>query len=197
MRYLLINLHGFLSSHESEKVVQLRDYIESNRSDIHFMSPRLPNNPQAAVELAERLIADNITKYSEIALIGHSLGGYFATYIASRRKLKAVLVNPVVRAYEILCDFFGPCYNPHTDEHFEITANDIEYLVSINVEPVVERQLFLVMQQLGDEIIAPQTTLTHYQGCSTIVESGGCHDFAGLVNHAESILTFLFEDQAR
>jgi len=192
MRDLLINIHGFLSSHESEKVIQLRDYIARNHSDIDFVSPQLPDNPQLAVALLEHLIDDNTAQYRRIALVGHSLGGYFATHIASARKLQCVLVNPLVRAYELMCEFLGPCYNPHTDEHFEITTGDIEYLIGINVEPIVERQLFLVMLQQGDEIVSPDAALEHYQGCKMIVEPGGCHDYSGLVNHAEAMLAFLF-----
>ena len=192
-RDLLINIHGFLSSHESEKVIQLREYIATQRKDIEFISLQLPDKPAAAVELIEHTLDDNEKLYSRIALIGHSLGGYFATHIASRRKLKCVLVNPLVRGYEILCEFLGDCHNPHTGELFDITERDIEYLISINVEPVVEKQLFLVMLQLGDEIISPEATLAHYEGCAQIVEPGGCHDFSGLVNHADTMLKFLFD----
>lgn len=196
MMNLLINIHGFLSSHKSDKVVELRDYIEQKYTDIQFISPCLPDRPADAVRLVEEIIKKQSEFFDAVGIIGHSLGGYFATYIASKNKIKAVLVNPVIRGYEIMCEFYGECYNPHTDTKFSINDRDIEFLISINSEPIRDKSLFLVMLQLGDEIVDAQAVLSCYTGCSIIIEKGGCHDFAGLVNHADSIVDFLFLKKA-
>lgn len=195
MRNLLINIHGFLSSSESDKVIELRRRVESSYSDVEFVSPRLPNTPKAAVELIETLISQNIQSYAAIALVGHSMGGYFATYLAAKYNIRAVLVNPVVRGYVLMCEYIGQCYNLHTNERFEITDKDIEYLIGINFETIPDKTLFLVMQQLGDEIIDPETVLSYYKGCETIIEQGGCHNFSGFPNHAQEIVSFLFARQ--
>lgn len=191
MKNLIINLHGFLSSHESEKVQAFRRYIES-RQDVDFISPQLSDNPKYAVEDIEKLIEENQDKYSKVGLIGHSLGGYYATHLASRRGLKAVLVNPVVRGYDIMCEFFGENTNPHTGKKFEITESDIEYLFKIYLEEIPDHSLFLVMLQLGDEILDPEEALSYYRDCEQLVEQGGCHDFSGFANHAPKIINFLF-----
>lgn len=191
MSGLIINIHGFLSSPESGKVVAFRRCVKQYH-DVDFISPNLPNNPKLAIETIERLITDNQDSYQKITLIGHSLGGYYATYLATKFGLKAVLVNPVVRGYDIMCEFFGESINPHTDEVFAIGECDIEYLFQIYLETLPDSSLFFVMQQLGDEILDPQEALTYYAECEQLVEEGGCHDFPDFASHSEKIMNFLF-----
>lgn len=192
MNDLLIHIHGFLSSNDADRVAALREHLKAGGLDVDVISPQLPNTPELAVQLIEKIIGEEIGSRRSIALIGHSLGGYFATYIASKHQLRTVLVNPVVRGYEIMCEFFGECYNPHTDEKFEIGEADIEYLVNIHLEELPNPDLFLVMQQLGDEITEPDHALDYYRPCKWIVEDGGCHDFSNFENHAEAVIDFLF-----
>jgi len=192
MKSLLIHVHGFLSSSDAARVGALREYIDANSVDVEVISPRLPNNPKSAVDLIEAMINKERLHRDSISLIGHSLGGYFSTYIASKNGIKAVLVNPVVRGYEIMCEFFGECYNPHTGETFEIGEDDIAYLVDINVENIPDHGLFMAMQQLGDEITDPDEVLAYYKGCKLVTEEGGCHEFSDFENHTQSIFEFLY-----
>ena len=75
--------------------------------------------------------------------------------------------------------------------------SDIEYLVALNIEEISDKKQFLVMQQLGDEIVDPDEALSYYKGCQLIVEPGGCHDFEGFAAHVQPLVNFLFdaEDQ--
>ncbi len=192
MNNLLIHIHGFLSSNDADRVAALREYIKASDLDVDVISPQLPNAPRLAIELIEKIIDEEKASRRSIALIGHSLGGYLATYIASKYQLRAVLVNPVVRGYEIMCEFFGECYNPHTGERFEIGEADIEYLASLHLEKIPNPSLFLVMQQLGDEITDPGDALDYYRQCKLVIENGGCHDFSHFESHAETVVSFLF-----
>lgn len=192
MKHLLLYIHGFLSSNEPENLVVLRQYIAEHSLDIDIVAPQLPDNPVLAVNTIERIIKAEQGARASIGLLGHSLGGYFATYIASKYQLKAVLLNPVVRGYDIMCEFFGPCYNPHTDVHFNIGEQDIEYLASIYLSTLENHKLFFVLQQLDDEITDPIEVVDYYRGSRLIVEDGGCHDFSHFENHLESVTTFLF-----
>ena len=114
--------HGESAGHERLHHFGIRDYAH----DVAHAVGELPARP---------------------VLIGHSMGGYFATYLATRHDLKAVLVNPVVRGYEIMCEFYGPVHNPHTGRDFDIDETDIDYLLSIYLETLAEPSRFLLMQQ--------------------------------------------------
>jgi len=192
MNQLLIHVHGFLSANDSDRVVALKDYVEVEGLDIEVISPRLPERPQAAVEMLQTTIENALPRRDSVALVGHSLGAYFCTYLATRYALRAALVNPVVRGYEIMCEFIGDCYNEHTGAHFEISGRDIEYLVGLYLAEIPDHSRFLVLQQLGDEITDPQETISYYSECELLLESGGCHDFTNFERHAGSVIEFLF-----
>ena len=192
MDKLIIHIHGFLSANDAERVKSLRQHITNHDLPIEVISPQLPNTPKAAIELLETIIAEEQNKGKNIALIGHSMGGYFATYLAAKFNLNAALINPVVRGYEIMCEFFGDCYNPLTDEYFSIAEEDIGFLTTINLEHIPNPTQLLVMQQLGDEITDPNDAIAHYQPCQLIVEPGGCHDFDNFEQHLDKVLQFLF-----
>ena len=52
--------------------------------------------------------------------VGSSLGGYYATYLAEKHGLKAVLINPAIDPHVGLRAFLGPQKNLHTGEPYEL-----------------------------------------------------------------------------
>ena len=189
---LLIHIHGFLSANNADRVVALQTHVSEHQLNLDVISPQLPENPQPAMETLEKIIQQEITQRQSITLVGYSLGGYFATWLASRYKLRTVLVNPIVRGYDIMCEFFGECYNPHTDVKFSIGEQDIEFLISIYLETLPDPELFLVMLQLGDEITDPKDALEYYAQCELLVEDGGTHEFEHFEKHLETVFNFLY-----
>ena len=43
----------------------------------------------------------------ELTVVGSSLGGFYATWLAEKTGCRAVLLNPVVRPWELVRDFLG------------------------------------------------------------------------------------------
>ena len=79
---MIVYLHGFRSSPQSFKARLLAARLaELGRSD-EWLCPALPVSPREAIELAEREIGARILPGERVTLIGSSLGGYFATYLA-------------------------------------------------------------------------------------------------------------------
>jgi hypothetical protein len=72
----------------------LRDRMAAlGRSD-EFRCPTLPASPRVAAEVA--LAAVQCLPAGELALIGSSLGGYYATWLAERIGCRAALLNPAI-----------------------------------------------------------------------------------------------------
>ena len=192
MEDLIIHVHGFLSANNAERVVVLKDYVEKEEKSIEVISPRLSNTPRIAVEQLHEIIKKEKLRRRRVGLVGYSLGGYFATYLASQYDLPAVLINPVVRGYDIMCEFFGECYNEHTGEHFDIGEADIDFLIGLHLEPLPNPERFMVLLQKGDEIVDPAEALAYYEDSALIVEEGGCHEFEHFENHVAKVIDFLF-----
>ncbi len=192
MNKLLIHVHGFLSANEPDRVRALADYIDRCGLGIDVISPRFSNTPPQAFAQLESLVSEERDRRPNVALVGYSLGGYFSTFLAPKYGIKAALVNPVVRGWEILCEYFGACYNEHTGAHFEIGEADISFLTRIYLERLPNPELFLVLLQRGDEILDYREALEYYRECRVVVEDGGCHEFEGFEKQVPGIIDFLF-----
>ena len=195
MSRLIIYIHGFLCTNNPPRVAALQQFVDERKLDIVVQSPQLPGKPKQAVEQLEQLIEAECGNVESVALIGHSLGAYFAAYLATKYHLRAVLLNPVIHGYQIMCEYIGQCYSPHFDERVEIDVDDIEYLVTLDGQPEANKQSVLVLQQLGDEILDPLAVLSYFHDYSLLVEKGGNHDFVGFERHFETAIHFLFDCQ--
>ena len=90
----LLYLHGFRSSPQSAKARLVAQWMQVHRPDVQWWCPHLPPSPQQAMALLTDGTAGWPTDSS--AVIGSSLGGFYATALAERTGWPAVLLNPAV-----------------------------------------------------------------------------------------------------
>ena len=86
-------------------------------------------------------------------LVGSSLGGYYATYLVERYAVKAVLLNPAVRPYELLAGAVGPQENFHTHERYELTRDDVDALRRYEIGRIAVPERLLLLVETGDEVL--------------------------------------------
>ena len=185
---MIVYLHGFNSSPASGKARQLGDHMASAGRLGEFYCPALPNGPREAIVKIEstlaRMGADAVT------LVGSSLGGFYATYLAEQHGWKAVLVNPAVHAHKRLRGALGPQTNWHTGEHWVLTEAHLAELAALDIETITRPERYLLLVQTGDEVLDYRDAVTYYAGATQIVEAGGDHGFAGFERHFQTILDF-------
>ena len=114
----ILYLHGFCSSPESWKAKVLGEAMRARGLADRFFCPALSPVPNEAIAQAEAMIE---ARDDELTLVGSSLGGYYATYLAEKHDLRAALVNPAVVAPLSLHAYIGTQKNLHTGETFEFT----------------------------------------------------------------------------
>ncbi|MEO7729051.1 MAG: YqiA/YcfP family alpha/beta fold hydrolase, partial [Burkholderiales bacterium] len=131
---MIVYIHGFNSSPASFKAKVLRDGLAA-RGKPEFLAPALPHSPAAAAHLLARLVREHPCA----ALVGSSLGGFYATWLAEQFGLRAVLVNPAVRPYQLLAGHVGRQKNFHTGEEYEFTLQHVEELRALEVAAVDAR----------------------------------------------------------
>ena len=93
---MILYLHGFTSGPQSHKAQALGARMRERCLGDKFLSPQLPASPRAAIAQAEALIKS----HGVTTVVGSSLGGYYATWLAETFDLKGVLVNPAVVAHQ-------------------------------------------------------------------------------------------------
>jgi len=183
---MLIYIHGLNSSPASFKATLLKRRLDELGCGAEFTAPSLPDRPQAAARLLDAVV----NEHTGAALVGSSLGGFYATWLAERHGLRAVLVNPAVRPYEGLRQWLGPQQNLYTGERYELTQAHLAELAAMEVEAITAPQRYLLMVETGDEVLDYRHAVERYSGCQQIVIEGGDHGFSDFADYVDTVLDF-------
>ena len=184
---MIVYLHGFRSGPASHKAQQLHTRMSETGLGEFFACPKLPVSPRAAIALCEEIIA---ASDSPVTLIGSSLGGYYATYLAERHKLRAVVVNPAVVAHLSLLEYVGPQTNLYSGECFEFTHGHIDELRALEVPMITTPHNFWLMVETGDELLDYHLAVTKYAGARQTVLEGGDHSFTHWGGMLDDVIQF-------
>ncbi len=185
----LVYIHGFNSSARSFKAGLVGDRMAALGRRSEFVCPDLPHRPAQAIAALEDLVAGDA---GECALLGSSLGGYYATWLAERhraRAMRVVLVNPAVRPYKLLAQALGPQTNLYTGERYELTADHLDELRALEVKDVTPEQ-YLLITRTGDEVLDYREAVDKYRGCEQLVIEGGDHGFGDFDRYLDRALAF-------
>ena len=182
---MIIYLHGFNSSPQSGEAQYLKQYLEVSGRGAEFACPQLPHRPDLAVAVAEAELA----RRGKITLVGSSLGGFYATWLAERHGVRAVLINPAIDPHVSLRAYLGPQQGYHSGEPYELSEEHLQQWEKLFVNRVhPERYLLLV--ETGDEVLDYRAAVRKYQGAKQVVVQGGDHTLASFPEHIPPILEF-------
>jgi predicted esterase YcpF (UPF0227 family) len=185
---MLIYIHGFNSSPASHKARILKQRLDVLGKGAAFWCPALPDHPARAIELLERKL--HAAEPQLVTLVGSSLGGYYATYLAEKLALKAVLVNPAVRPYEGLRAYLGMQKNLYSGEGYELTQQHLDELRVLDVDRPTRMDRYYLMVTTGDEVLDYRVAVRKYAGARQLVVEGSDHGFADFADHLDSVLDF-------
>ncbi len=184
----LLYLHGFNSSPDSTKAIIFQSFVKKKNSE-SLLVPSLPISPKETILLLEEIIEEN---KKEISLIGSSLGGFYAAYLAEKYKLKSVLINPVVSSHlKNMKDLIGEHENYNTGEKYFFSKSNFKELFDYKIRrfSIPLNQLFFL--QLGDEVLDQKETLKYYKGSLFLVEDKGSHKFDNFEKYLPLIYDFM------
>ena len=185
---MIVYLHGFNSSPASGKARQLGEHMARLGRQKDYFCPALANSPRATIAQVEAELERR--RPESVTLVGSSLGGFYATWLAERHGWKAVLVNPAVHAHRLLRIALGPQVNWHTGEKWVLTQEHLDELAALDVDAISQPGRYLLLAQTGDEVLDYRDAAAYYAGARQIIEDGGDHGFAGFDRHYATILDF-------
>ena len=191
---MLIYIHGFNSSAASFKARLVARRMAALGRQNEFVCPELPHRPDEAIATLESVVSQQ--RPDSVALIGSSLGGYYATWLSERYGNRVVLVNPAVRPYALLEQALGPQTNLYTGAHYELTRAHLAQLKALEV-PRITPSRYLLITRTGDEVLDHREAVERYRGCEQLVIEGGDHGFADFEPYLDLTLAFCGIDDLR
>ncbi len=191
----LIYLHGFRSSSRSKKAGDLAAALLHVHADWELITPDLSPDPAVAMAQIGAIIARCGDPAQNITLIGSSLGGFYAHVVAETLACRAVLLNPSLHPNLTLAAHVGTQTNWHNDEQFSFTTDHLETLRSLQPQkkpPATNAPAarYLIIVEMGDELLNHNETLAAFPTCESIVIDGGNHDLPSFPKHLGAVLRF-------
>ena len=186
----LLYLHGFRSSPQSTKARRVAAWVQEHRPDLVWQCPQLPPSPRDAIDRV--LAATAGWPRDRMAVIGSSLGGFYATVVAERTGCRAVLLNPAVEPARDLAAHIGEQKAWHGDERFYFRAECMEELNTLAPPARLTRpERYFAVIAKGDEVLSWREMSARYAGCRIRLINGSDHALSDFEVHLPSVLAFL------
>ena len=196
---VIIYLHGFRSSPESNKATFLKQFCLTNNID--FLCPPLDMSPEKAIAEAITTV-ENTMGYQnqQIILVGSSLGGFYATYIMQNyegsEQVLSILINPSVRPFRDLESAIN------SEKKWELEALNIKPFTRnyhLEIQKLEEKvgttmkfpDNILLVAAKGDELLNWEEMSSFYKGCQQYIVDGSDHSMTDFPKHWKSIKSFV------
>ena len=179
---MILYIHGFASSSHSNKVTLLKKSFQDVVAfDLSYV-------PELAMKQLEEFI--ELHKEENITLVGSSLGGFYAIYLANKYNLKVVLINPAIHPEKALTQCVDKSIkNYSTNENFYFKAEYIEQLKKLKTIAFNSSNTLLLLQT-GDDVIDYTEAIAFLPQAKSVIESGGSHQFDKFENYFAMIRDF-------
>lgn len=188
---MVIYIHGFGGSGEGVKARIVRDYFKEDR----VLTPSLSYVPELAIQTLTELILLCKSQDEQVYLIGSSLGGYYALFLADRFDLSVVLINPSIHPYKTLALWTGQAKNFYDESSFLWDERHIAMLRQYEVSPLLRQEKVMLMVQKGDETLDYREAVAKLSDARTIIEEGGSHSFEGFASRLDEIRAFFMSHE--
>jgi len=185
---MILYLHGFRSSPRSFKARLVQERMTAAGRAGELICPQLPASPKAAIELA-LLLAERHAP-DQLAIVGSSLGGFYATWLAERLGVPAVLLNPAVDPLKNLEQQVGVTTAWHSDQPFEFRREYIDELAELKVARITRPERYFLIAATGDEVLDYRDMVAHYAGARQHVIDGSDHAISEFPQYVDEVLAF-------
>lgn len=189
----LLYLHGFRSSPASTKARMTVEAVKQRYPKTVMLCPLLAASPKVAIAELQQLVKD--WPRESMALVGSSLGGFYATYLAQAWACKAVLLNPAVQPARDLAAHLGEQTAWHDPaSHFIFEQAYLEELRTLELRRITHPERYFAVIAKGDEVLDWREMVAHYPGVQTKLLPEGDHALSDYAQHMDQVLDFIFRD---
>ena len=186
----LLYLHGFRSSPRSTKAQMVRQRIETHYPGVKLWCPQLPPSPREAMELVMQGTAG--WPRDRMAVMGSSLGGFYATWVAEQTGCRAALLNPAVNPARDLAGHIGEHSAWHDpDALFFFRPEFVDELRTLACPAITRPERYYALIAKGDEVLDWREISAHYPGAHLRLLEGSDHALSDFALYLDEVLAFL------
>lgn len=140
------------------------------------------------------MLMDGIADWpvASMAVVGSSLGGFYATWVAEKTLCRAVLLNPAVNPARDLQKYVGEqtaWHNP--DDHFFFKPEFVDELRALECGPVADPQHYYAVIAKGDEVLDWREMTARYPGARIRLLEGSDHALGDFDFQIDEVFGFL------
>ncbi len=186
----LLYLHGFRSSPRSTKARLVQERIAQRYPGVTLWCPQLPPSPREAMDMVMQGIAN--WPRERMAVIGSSLGGFYASWVAEQTGCWAAVLNPAVFPARDLAQYIGEHTSWHDpQETFYFRPGYVDELHALATAAISRPERYYALIAQGDEVLDWREMSAHYRGAHGRLLEGSNHAITEFAEHLDEVLTFL------
>jgi predicted esterase YcpF (UPF0227 family) len=185
----LLYLHGFRSSPQSAKAKQMAAWMKLHAPRATWWCPQLPPSPAEALALLDQGVAG--WPRHNMAVVGSSLGGFYATVLGERLGCPAVLLNPAVDPARDLARHIGETTQWHDDAPFFFRPEFVDELRAMTPGELACPSRYFAVIATGDEVLDWHEMSQRYRGAHLRIVEGSNHGLTDFEQHLPHVLHFL------
>lgn len=152
----ILYLHGFASSKQSRKVLELRELFPND-----FVALDLYSKPVKDIPMIE----EHLKELDDPIIVGSSLGGFYAEFFSLKYSYRSLMINPLIDI-TLIEPYIGEHRYFYSSDSFIFSKEDFTYLLTMKKElshfSGVNKKIVLL--STNDEIIPISTAVEYYKG---------------------------------
>jgi uncharacterized protein len=197
----LLYLHGFRSSPQSAKAMTMYWHVLAYNASvppkrrIQWHCPQLPPSPKQAMAKIMRWVYSGDSTVP-LAVIGSSLGGYYAALVAQATGCRCVLLNPAVYPGRDLKAFIGRVSNWHDEGGYQFTQQHVDELQALETTAFSYPQRAMAIISKGDEVLDWREMTARYPAAHMRLLKRSDHAISEFDNYASEVLQFVLAGAA-
>jgi len=186
----LLYLHGFLSSPASAKARLTADVVARRHPGVTWLCPQPVASPRQAMDAVLQSVAR--WPADTMAIMGSSLGGFYAAWLAEKLGCKAVLLNPAVRPARDLRPHLGEHALWHdSSQHFVLEPAHVDEMATMELDQITRPERYYALIAKGDELLDWREMTAHFAGAAIKLLPAGDHGLSDYAEHLDAIFDFL------
>lgn len=193
----LLYLHGFRSSPQSMKAQKVAARVRAEHPGLTWWCPQLPPSPAEAMAMVMQGTAH--WPRETTAVVGSSLGGFYARWFSLQTGCPAVLLNPAPFPARDLSAYIGEqtawhdplerfFFQPGFVDELRVQQADIERLAA--QRPTTADNLFAIVSK-GDEVLDWREMQAFCAGGAVRLLEGSDHAISDFDDHIDAVFQFL------